>query len=102
PADDLVTKFSAKGALQKSWGDTTPTANGQLAGVATSAGSFGEMSGIRVSTTGTLDVFSKNDVTAQFSQAGSFIGEVPMGERGTEPKGLAVDASGDLFKATGN
>jgi hypothetical protein len=100
--DNVVTKFTATGALEKTWGDTTPTANGQLVGKVTSAGSFGEMSGIAVSTTGTLDVFSKNDVTAQFNQGGGFIGEVPMGERQTEAKGLAVDAAGDLFKVNGN
>ncbi len=101
--DNLVTKFTAAGALVSSWGDTSPTPNGQLAGRETAAGSFGSVAGVAVGPTGVLYVFNTANQVFELEQNGTFSPpEVTAGERGTEQKGFAVDSLGDLFKVNGD
>jgi hypothetical protein len=95
--DDLVTKFSASGALIESWGT-----KGQLKGSPTLA--LGALAGIAVGAAGTGTLYVFNDQQAhmfEFEQNGSFITEFDAA-RGTTPNGLAVDSAGDFFKVNGD
>jgi hypothetical protein len=93
--DNLVSKFSPEGVLLESWGT-----KGQLNGSTTTAGSFGSVYGLAVDGSGTLDVINSESHLFKFAQDGSFSEELTVA-RGTAPNGLAVDATGDLFKANG-
>jgi hypothetical protein len=101
--DNLVTKFSSEGALESTWGDTTPTPNGQLAGKKTTAGSFGLLAGVAVDGSGGLLVDQENEskLVFRFAQDGTFATELEVA-RGTALAGLAVDATGDIFKVNGD
>jgi len=101
PGDDLVSKFSAVGALIESWG-----VKGQLNGSTTTAGSFGEVGGIAVDSGGTLMVINKavfpldgNSRLFKFAQDGSFSDEFQV--RPFSQDGLAVDSEGNFFKING-
>jgi hypothetical protein len=97
--NNVVSKFSAEGALIESWGT-----NGQLDGSTTSRGSFGGLAGIAVGTTGTGTLYVLNREENQmfeFEQDGVFATEFET-VRGTEPHGLAVDGAGSFFKVNGD
>jgi hypothetical protein len=92
--DNVVTKFTAAGALIPGWGNSSP-ANGQL------SSTFGELAGIAVDSAGTLDVLEKEPhMIFEFSPdpEGTFTRsfETP---RGSKADGLAINSEGDFFKA---
>jgi hypothetical protein len=97
--DNAVSKFTSAGTLVSSWGTS-----GQLNGSTTTAGSFGELGGIAVSAAGHLLVYgAATHVVFEFAATGGFLGELELKlEAGSVPRGLAVDGSGDLFKANGD
>jgi hypothetical protein len=97
--DNLVSKFSSSGVLEATWGK-----GGQLNGSSTPAGSFGELGGIAVSTTGNLLVYNTADhFVFEFEPAGGLVRELELKlEAGSQPRGLGVDAAGDLFKVDGS
>jgi hypothetical protein len=101
-ANELITEYNAQGELQESWGDGTPAPDGQLAGKQTTPGSLGEIAGISVDSTGTLEVLNTADQVFRFAQDSTLTGEMQAGSSGTLPDGLALDATGDLFKLNGN
>jgi hypothetical protein len=98
-ADNIVSKFTSAGTLVSSWGT-----GGQLNGSTTTAGSFGELGGIAVNAAGHLLVYgAAAHVVFEFAATGGFLGELELKlEAGSVPRGLAVDGSGDLFKANGD
>jgi NHL repeat-containing protein/WD40 repeat protein len=111
-ADNVVTKFTAEGALIGTWGNggALETPNGQLKGAPIGTGgtveAFSALAGIAVDSSGTLDVLEKENaegvhVMFEFAQDGSLTGsfETP---RGSQPFGLAVEHAGNFFKANGN
>jgi hypothetical protein len=97
PGDNIVTKFTGEGTLIESWGES-----GQLNGSTSNSGPFTEMAGIAVDSLGVLDVLTNEPTERifQFAQEGSFEDEIetPAGQ-GNEPRGLAVNAIGEFFKA---
>lgn len=110
-ANLVIDKFDASGKLIATFGDTTPTANGQLAGLGTPANSFSHPDtqtplGIAVNQT-TRDLYvidSGHQVVDVFEASGKYvkqITEVPAGlyEFGGEyTDGIAVNAaSGNVF-----
>jgi hypothetical protein len=105
--DDLVSKFTATGALVESWGDSSlngPAPQGQLDGSSDSHGNgpFGALAGIAVDSAGVLNVLEvEPHLMFRFAQDGSFVTdlETPGGSR---PNGLAVDSLGDFFKVFSN
>jgi hypothetical protein len=97
--NNVVSKFSAEGALIESWG-----ANGQLDGSSTTRGSFGGLAGIAVGSAGTGTLYVLNHEENQmfeFEQNGAFATEFET-VRGTQPHGLAVDGAGNFFKVNGD
>jgi hypothetical protein len=99
--NNVISKFTAEGVLVKSWG-----VEGQLKGSPTGGGGtlvpFGELSGITIDSAGTLDVLENTeDELFEFAQEGAFSTsfETP---RGSQPAGLAVNTTGDFFKANGD
>jgi hypothetical protein len=97
--NNVVSKFSAAGALIESWGSS-----GQLDGSSTTRGSFGGLAGIAVGTAGTgmLYVFNhEENQMFEFEQDGVFATEFET-VRGSEPHGLAVDPAGNFFKVNGD
>jgi hypothetical protein len=109
---EIIAKFNADGTLQASWGDTTPTPNGQLTGKNASEGPFGnQLNGIAVDSSGDLWVYNNGgvpnqfDVMYEFEQDGVFKenfkverteAESPMFESAS---GIAVGAPGELYIA---
>jgi hypothetical protein len=100
--DDLVTKFGPEGELEKGWG-----VGGQLSGPSATH-SFGELAGVAVDSSGTLDVLKESykeailHVMFQFDNDGVFRDEFHTPESDSEPDGLAVNAAGDFFKEAGD
>jgi hypothetical protein len=96
--DVLVTKFNAEGALVSTWGDTTPTPNGQLGPFGQPGSNFSEMLGITVDASGDLGVAYDVDTAvkfAQFNQEG-----VPVSGVKVAGSGTAVNqATGDVYVA---
>jgi hypothetical protein len=99
--NSVISKFTAEGVLVKSWG-----VEGQLKGSPTGGGGtlvpFGELSGITIDSAGTLDVLENTEHELfEFAQEGAFSTsfETP---RGSQPAGLAVNTTGDFFKANGD
>jgi hypothetical protein len=98
--DHLVTKFSAEGALEGTWGNTTPTPDGQL-------GPFGTdpegPDGIAVDSAGDLSVAWDYEVVSRFTQEGSFIENQTKGKQGGAflPNGAALDSEGNVFTGVG-
>lgn len=104
--DHLVTKFTAAGALVKTWGDSSlngPAPQGQLDGSSATGGPFGALAGVAVDSFGNLDVFRQEepDLLFRFAQDGSFA-TVFGALRETDPRGLAIDGASELFKVNGN
>jgi DNA-binding beta-propeller fold protein YncE len=100
--DVLVTKFNAEGALVSTWGDTTPTPNGQLGPFGQPGSRFSEMIGITVDASGDLGVaYDVNTGVkfAQFNQEGGRIAEDAVEAADLSPEGAAVDSEGNLFLA---
>lgn len=97
-ADNVVSKFSAEGVLETSWGT-----GGQLKG--TGAAELGSVTGVAVDRGGRLLVLGPpHEGTAQefvFDQAGAFVEEFRL-ERTPAPNGIAVNSQGDLFKVNGD
>jgi hypothetical protein len=93
----LVSKFTAEGALVKSWGT-----NGQLDGSTADKGPFGGVAGVAVDSQGTLLVISSNgnSVLFKFAQDGTFTEDFQVAGN-TESEGLAVNAEGAFFKPNG-
>jgi hypothetical protein len=111
-ADNVVSKFTAEGALVGTWGNNGPleTPNGQLKGAPIGAGgtvaAFGELVGIAADSAGALDVLEKPGGEEpfhkmfQFAQDGTFITGFGT-PRGSRPDGLAIDGKGQFFKVNG-
>jgi hypothetical protein len=96
-AAGLVSKFEADGTLATTWGS-----GGQLDGSTATGGPFAEIAGIAVDSTGTLDVLEVEPQRLfKFDETGAFSEEIET-PRGTTPAGLAVDLSGNFFKANGD
>jgi hypothetical protein len=93
--DGLVSKFTAEGALVKTWG-----AEGQLNGSTADKGPFGGIAGIAVDSLGTLLVINEESALSEYAQEGTFTEDFRVG-RGTSANGLAVNAEGAFFKANG-
>ena len=93
--NNVITKFTSAGTLVTTWGT-----GGQLDGSTATEGPFGEIAGIAIDSSGTLNVFNVSTKMFQFNQAGAFQKEFPTA-RGTAPNGLAVDASQNFYKANG-
>jgi hypothetical protein len=98
---NLVTKFSAEGALDETWG-----ASGQLSGSSAPEGPFGEITGIAVDPSGKLWVYGGPTSSAQsrvhmfvFEAAGAFsVGWTPEKINPQySPQGIAVNGTGDVF-----
>jgi hypothetical protein len=98
PGDGVVSKFSSAGVLEAGWGS-----GGQLNGSSTLAGSFGELGGIAVSSTGNLLVYNAADhFVFEFEPAGGLVRELELKlEAGSQPRGLGIDTAGNIFKANG-
>ncbi len=96
-SDNVVSKFTADGALVESWGT-----KGQLTGSTTGAGAFGSLAGVVVGATGMLDVLNTGSEMFEFDPDGTFTGTEFEVARATLPTGLGVSASGDFFKVNGN
>jgi hypothetical protein len=108
-----VDKFDATGKLITTFGDNSPTANGQLTGAATPAGSFSHSPasplGIAVNqaTHNLYVIDSGHEVTDIFDSAGTFlptkqITAKPLGLYGCGgelTEGITVDNSGNVFIA---
>jgi hypothetical protein len=98
--DGLVQKFSSSGVLVSTWGDHSPSPNGQLSGSSASgpiAGPFGPLAGVAVDTGGKLYVLDTNSNMFEFAQDGSFATDFNVA-RETGESGLAVDTAGNFFK----
>jgi NHL repeat len=104
----LVQKFTSSGALIPSWGDHSPSPNGQLTGTSATgpiAGPFFPLAGIAVDGSGHLWVYDNNENSStgnmfEFGQDGGFITDWDS-ERGTEAAGIAADQGANLFVITG-
>jgi hypothetical protein len=101
--DNLITKYTATGALVKSWGNhgTGETPNGQLAGPPTE--SFAILFGIAVAaTTGNLWVDGSTGGGAtmyEYEQSGTYTGANWPAE--AEPSGLAINGAEELYVTDG-
>jgi DNA-binding beta-propeller fold protein YncE len=97
--DNLVSKFDSSGSLVAAW-----ASGGQLDGSTTTTGSLAPLAGITVDGAGRLIVINErgesNKRVFEFAQDGTFGTEFEVA-RGTSPNGLAVDATGDIFKVNG-
>ena len=94
--DGLVSKFTAEGALVKSWGT-----DGQLDGSSADKGPFGQVAGVAVDSQGTLLVISNgNSVLFKFAQDGTFTEDFQVANY-TQSEGLAVNGEGAFFKSNG-
>ena len=101
-AGEVVSKFTAAGALIASWGDSTPTPNGQLTGAGAAEGPFaGQLDGIAVDASGDLWVLDSPSQAQgdmfEFEPEGGFVKAFEVS--GPSPSGLAVNGAGDLFYA---
>jgi hypothetical protein len=109
-ADKLITKLDPAGNPIATWGNNGAggTANGQLAGKtqAEPFGQLGQLAGIAVDSAGTLEVLENFEGGAlkgqlmRFGRNANFVGELTLA-RETEPRGLAVDSAGNIFKVNG-
>jgi hypothetical protein len=93
-AGEVVSKFTAEGALVKSWG-----VEGQLDGSAAEKGPFeGKLEGVAVDPSGDLFVLDEGDVFG-FDEAGvSNKATIRLGgETSGSASGIAVDGAGDLY-----
>ncbi len=106
PGDNLVSKFDSSGNLIASWGDNGPlgSPNGQLGGF--SAGVL--LTGIAVDPSGYLFVALTEEQEEgdtnfyRYSQTGILSGEIiHIRYFRSAPRGLAVDAEGNLFYSFG-
>lgn len=107
--DDLVTKFTAEGALVESWGNNGSggSANGQLNGSPTELFDHGDLEqpfeGVAVDSAANLTVFGRFlSRMFGFSQDGSWTQSctVPLAA-GPGYQGIAVDRSGDVYVVEG-
>jgi hypothetical protein len=99
-ATSLIQKFSATGVLQASWGDGTPSPNGQLSGSPTGEEGalvpFEPPAGITVDASGNLWAFDlRSDQMFEFEQNGTFLQD--WSTRDAHPSGIAVDGADDLY-----
>jgi WD40-like Beta Propeller Repeat len=95
-AADLIQKFTPTGALITSWG-----AGGQLDGSTATDGPFGPIDGIAVGAGGDLYVLGESATIFRFEDDGSFVEDFPS-QFANAPVGLAVDTSGNFYKARGS
>ncbi len=95
-ADNVISKFTAEGALVESWG-----VKGQLNGSGTPSGSLGPIAGIAVGTTGVLYVFNLTNTVFKFEPDSGFSSELLLAY-GIRPVGFAVNSAGDMFKVRGS
>ncbi|MGA9286252.1 MAG: hypothetical protein WBV85_12510 [Solirubrobacteraceae bacterium] len=68
-----VQKFTSTGELVSSWGDSTPSPNGQLAGTNTENGPFGGDARVATDPAGNLWVQGGGGKVFEFDQSGAFI-----------------------------
>jgi hypothetical protein len=93
--NNFVSKFSSTGTLISAWGS-----GGQLNGSTATQGPFGPLAGIAVGATGTLYVLDTSSNVFEFEQGDAFSTQFTAA-RGTSANGLAVDPTGEFFKANG-
>jgi DNA-binding beta-propeller fold protein YncE len=93
-AADVVSKFSAGGALLGAWGTA-----GQLDGAGAPGGPFGQIDGIAVDPTGDLWVQGGGTVF-EFTESGSLLQEL-QARGGTQPTGIALDHAAHLYAFDG-
>jgi sugar lactone lactonase YvrE len=108
-ADRLVTKFSASGALETTWGDhenakEEAEPNGQLSGRQSTTGPFqnksgSSIAGIAIDTSGDLWVYTTNSRMIEFEQGGAFLLE--FGGEGARQDGIAADGAQNLYIVNG-
>jgi hypothetical protein len=99
----LVQKFDSSGALVASWGDSTPTPNGQLAGTAAPGGPFsvfeGVVAGIAIDAGGNLWVENTHDAMFEFDESAAFLQEWGApGHKGA----IAIDSAQNIYLGGGN
>lgn len=103
-ATNTVQKFDSSGNLVTSFGDTTPSPDGHLAGTATPAKSFSEFAPINLPAQLAVDQSSGdlyvpdlfNGVLDKFDSSGNYIPSFQVSV--TFPSGVAVDpANGDVY-----
>jgi len=99
-SDNLVTKFTAAGALVSSWGNggLGGTSNGQLNGSSTKA--FQRLDGMAVDGSGVLWLFALESLFS-FDQEGLSMQTCHFTGTDTNPAGLAIDGTGDIYVGTG-
>ncbi len=102
--DNLLTKFSSKGALESTWGDhenakKEPEPDGQLEGKSAPGGPFHETAGVAVDTSGNLWVYTTNSRMVEFDQAAGFIQE--WSGPGSRPAGIALDGAQNVYLDAG-
>ncbi len=89
--DNLVTKFTAAGAIVSSWGS-----GGQLDGSTASGGPFGALAGVAVDTGGNLWVFDIHTNMFEFAQDDTFIQHSSAFDD-SPAAGVGVDSSDNLY-----
>ncbi len=109
--DKVIDKFDENGNLIASFGDTTPSANGQLAGLKTPAGSFSPASGsysgwgiaVDQSTHDLYVLDAGHEVVDIFNEEGEYLSQItekPAGlydEGGRYASGIAVSSAGNVY-----
>ncbi len=112
--DKVIDKFDENGNLINSFGDTTPTANGQLAGLKTPAGSFspstGSYSGFGIAVDqATHNVYvldAGHEVIDIFNEKGEYLSQItatPEGlydGGGRYASGIAVSSTGNVYASS--
>ena len=89
--------------MVSSWGDSSPSANGQLAGTNASGGPFTSIAGIAVGQSGDLFVYSPGNTNNwfEFDSSGNALSTVSDFYT-TDNVGIGVDSAGNLYKVQGN
>jgi hypothetical protein len=90
--DSLISKFTAAGVLEKTWGSTK---DGQLGGFTAHGG--GQLAGIAVATDGSLFAVETNELTFWFNQDGTEH-SARFFTLDVSPPGLAIDTEGNLYE----
>jgi len=95
-ADNVITKFSATGALVEAWGET-----GRINGSTATDGPFESLAGLTVDSAGNLDVLAAKNFLYRYAQDGVFLNDFAT-PNSIYPTGLALAPTGNFFKVDGS